>query len=270
VTSKISSSHHETPLSREEALQFKLIKRVLTKPPALLKDCEFRPVNSKEEFVACSQLVHNQYVKKNYMIPHKNHLRLSLHQATQKATPFIAVYKKKYILATLTLVEDSPLGIPMDKIYKNELNILRSKKVRLGEVGMLAQNIDLMEHPSLGFKKSDQMIVLLYLFRMMFMWVRSQKNLNVLVACFHPRHELFYKAMQFKSLAGLKSYESVEGNPALAYHLDIDKLEKTAEGTMRLAYGLDVSKEYINRRYKQFRFKLADFFEIFINLGRAA
>jgi hypothetical protein len=251
------------------ALEQRLLQRALKTLPPFLRECEFRPVKTKEEFIACSTLVHNEYVRKQYMIPHQNRLRLDAHQMTQKSTTFIALYQKRYILATLTLVEDSAFGVPMDKIYKSDLDNERAQKKTFGEVTMLAANTNLLQDPASGFKQSDQMVILMYLFREMLAHARISLGLESLVACFHPRHALFYRALHFKELGGLKAYGNVKGSPALAYKLSINALEHEAS-VLGTFFGLDALVQTMRLGTPFYRFRFEEFFQIFANLDPAA
>lgn len=262
-----SPTKNRTNVSVAKGLLTKLILRLIKVPPAFLSECEFRPVNTKEEFIACSKLVHQEYVRKDYMIPHPNKLRLDVRQMTAKSTTFIALYKRRYILATLTLVEDSPFGVPMDKIYKDELDEMRHQKTTFGEVTMLATNTALLQHPETDFKSSDQMIVLLYLFRELFSHVRNALCLSSLVACFHPRHEMFYQAIKFAPLGSLKPYGSVHDNPAVAYRLNVADLDQLSGGLEKYM-SAQASGPRVGAPYCRFNFD--EFLQIFTNLDSAA
>lgn len=252
---------------KQEILGEKLFKRITHNPPGFLADCEFHSVRSKEEFLACSKLLHNQYVRKEYMESQDSNLRLDLHQITRRSTTFIALYQKKYILATLTLFEDSPLGVPMDKIYKSELDGLRSKKRRFAEVGMLASNVELMEKLFPDAKKTDQVTMLMHLIREMMQFAYAA-GIDSLVACYHPRHGLFYQSLQFDVLAGLKSYEAVKGNPAVAGFLDLTSVcQKKIPLFVDFCY-LGSLRAVGTPSY--YRFKFSEFFHIFSNLDKAS
>ena len=65
-------------------------------------------------------LVYKEYVKRRYIPKHyKSKIRLSLYNALPSTTTFVAKKGKK-VIATATLIPDSPMGLPMDKIYKKE------------------------------------------------------------------------------------------------------------------------------------------------------
>jgi hypothetical protein len=77
--------------------------------PAFSADCEFRVVRSAAEFKLAAHLVHLEYRRKKYSLPNKGQLRMSIHQVVKRSTTLVAIFKKKYILGTVTLLEDSPL-----------------------------------------------------------------------------------------------------------------------------------------------------------------
>lgn len=251
-----------------DRFQAKMFERMLRTPPAFLTQCEFRPVLSIEEFQAASKLVYRQYNKKNYTGPQEKDFRLSIYQTTNKAHTFVAMYKQQYLLATFTCVEDSPLGLPMDNIYKDNVDALRTRYRNIVEVGMLAQNNELMDHPDINFSQSDRLWVFLHLIRAAFDFFRP-RGLEIAVACFHPHHEAFYKGIQFQILAGLKAHASVQGNPALAYYLNATQLNTDAHGFMQSFFGFNNSV-YVPSVGKELRFNFVEFIDTFIHLPPAA
>ena len=119
------------------------------------------------------------------MIPHRNRLRLTIQQITQKSTTWIVLYKRQYVLGTMTFVEDSPLGVPMDKIFQKELDKFRLKEKRFAEATLLAINDSFLHSPQLGFKKADQMSIIISLFQKVYKFGLVDLNLDYCIACFH-------------------------------------------------------------------------------------
>jgi hypothetical protein len=142
-------------------------------------------------------------------------------------------------------------------------------KNTFAEVTMLAANTSLLQDPASGFKQSDQMVILLYLFRETIAHARISQGLESLVACFHPRHAMFYRALHFKELGGLKSYGSVKGNPALAFKLNFIDLEREA-GALKTFFGVDSLVQTMRLGTPFYRFRFEEFFQIFGNLDPAA
>ena len=88
------------------------------------------------------------------------------------------------------------------------------------EATMFAQNDKIMNQPYIS--NTARLMVILLLFQSVFKYLRRTSEVDTMVACFHPRHAMFYRAMQFKKFGDMREYESVKNNPALAYVLDLD------------------------------------------------
>ncbi len=218
----------------------RMISLVTKKEPLFLKDCEFRAVQTLPEFRVCCQLVYQEYLLQRYSRPNRARLRISVHQMTDNSTTYIALYKKKYVLGSMTLVQDNPMGVPMDKIYHEELNELRRQQKHFCEATMLAQNSRILSHPSVP--KFFRTLILLNLFKAAIRDLKASSDRNTLVACFHPNHEIFYRGLKFQPLGGLKTYSHVQENPAVGFMLDLN-FPGTDKDSQNLKKILDVSKD---------------------------
>jgi hypothetical protein len=246
-------------------LQTKLVSRMMNANPAFLGDCEFRVVRSAAEFKLAAHLVYLEYRRKKYSLPNKGQLRMTIHQVVKRSTTLIAIYKKKYIMGTVTLMEDSPLGLPMDKIYQEELKVLRQKGRHLFEAGLLAMNNQLLDHPALALSQYDRMILVLGLFRCVVQYVRTQTNWDTAVMCIHPKHEFFYRGIKFQPLGGLKSYSSVQENLALAFCWDFTELERTTTAQLQRFFGFEGSRKQPHQPDRHKRLNTKDFGEMFLS-----
>jgi hypothetical protein len=91
------------------------------------KDSEIRVANTRELREKAWGLVHDAYVSKGYMEPCATKMRLLLHDALPEATTFLTEKRPSgQAVATLTIIPDGPLGLPMDGIYGRELAALRA------------------------------------------------------------------------------------------------------------------------------------------------
>lgn len=159
------------------------------------------------------RLQHDQYVSQGYMDTHPSGWRLSLHNALPSTRVFVARAGCR-VVATMTLIADSPLGLPMDEIYADELRSFRDQKRGLAEVSGLAL------HPE--YQRSG-VAILLRLIRMLALYAAEVANLSELCITINPRHAPFYrKAFCFRDIGGLKQYGKVNGAPAVALGLDLD------------------------------------------------
>ena len=177
----------------------------------------FKIADRKEEYECASRLVHDKYVQKGYMTPTESGLRLSLRNALPETTTFIGK-KEGIVISTLTLFQDSEMGLPMDAIYKNELDYLRRQGRKIAEVGSLAV------HPSVS--KQDQ-TVLMHGNKIMHSYSRNYLGVDDLVMAINPRHQWFYEhILLFEKIGELKEYPYVKKAPAVAYRLNLNTAER--------------------------------------------
>jgi GNAT superfamily N-acetyltransferase len=156
------------------------------------------------------RLQHDQYVAYGYIDAHPSGWRLSLHNALSATRVFVARCGGR-VVGTMTLIADSPLGLPMDEIYTDELRRLRNGRGNLAEVSALAVD---PEYQSSGVP------ILLRLIRMLVIY--AAQTVSDLCITVNPHHADFYrKAFHFQDIGGLKQYGKVNGAPAIALRLDL-------------------------------------------------
>jgi hypothetical protein len=195
--------------------------------PQFLRPLEFRPVQTTEELLAATHLVYKEYLKRHYVRPNASGLKLSVFHSLPTTSTFIALHGRR-LIATITAIEDSPLGLPMDEAYKLEVDRLRRSHHRLVEATMLALNTDLFGRGVFTMFHAKKLLLTLGLFRAMFEYMRSCTDCDELVACFNPKHQVLYDFLQLRPLGPLKSYTSANGNPAIARHLNIAETQRQA------------------------------------------
>ncbi len=145
------------------------------------------------------------------MEPEPSGIRLSVFYALPTTRTFVAVVRDE-VIATLSLFCDSPLGLPADKLYSEEICRLREDGHRVGEVGMLADR-----RRSLG----RSMPVLMQMMKVLYYEARRME-LSDLVITVNPKHAEFYSRMLcFRGYGPEKSYGAVNGAPAVLLRLDV-------------------------------------------------
>lgn len=184
---------------------------------------QFKIAQRKDEFEGACRLVHDQYVQKGYMERRKSGMRLSLFHAFPETTTFIG--KKNNLLAyTLTLFQDSALGLPMDSIYKKELDSLRAQGRKIAEVGALAAHTDI---------QNEDQTVLMHGNKIMHTYSRDYLGVDDLVIAINPKHQWLYEhVLLFEKIGDLTHYDYVKKAPAVAYRLNL----RSAEANYRAAY----------------------------------
>ncbi len=89
-----------------------------------LRGTIFKIADSIDELKGAYRLVHDAYVKKGYMDPDPSGMRVTEHNLNANTTTFIGLQNERAI-STISLYRDSDSGLPMDVIYKKELDTLR-------------------------------------------------------------------------------------------------------------------------------------------------
>ncbi|MFH0724908.1 MAG: hypothetical protein V2B19_00890 [Pseudomonadota bacterium] len=143
-------------------------------------------------------------------------MRLSLFHALPETTTFVGK-KDDAVVHTLTLFQDSALGLPMDSVYKAELDGLRVQGRKIAEVGALAA------HPDIQY--NDQ-TALMHGNKIMRSYGRNHLGVDDLVIAINPKHRWFYEhVLLFEKIGDLTYYDYVKKAPAVAYRLDLRSIE---------------------------------------------
>jgi len=199
--------------------------------------------SNAEEIEAAFRLVHNTHLRCGYISAQPHGIKVNVHSALPGTTVFVAKVRGT-VVSTLSLIADSPLGLPMEAFYADEVAELRARGGRLGEVSALADRRAEM-HRCLN--------ELLALSRMLFCYARSNMGLSDLCIAVNPRHEAYYTGfLKFEHLGRSKTHAAVQGATPVALRLNIESLERRAltdERMWRLlndkeAQGVSLEKKY--------------------------
>jgi GNAT superfamily N-acetyltransferase len=186
---------------------------------ARVRDAEFGLAVSVDTLDAACRLVHDQYVSRGFMTPHPSGLRLGVHHALPTTKVFVATVGPQ-VVGTVTLIEDSPLGLPMEEIYRRDLDRFRAEGRRLAEASALAAD---PTYRGVGLP------LLLRLMRVLVLYALDLAPLDLLCIAVNPRHVEFYRrVLRFEIFGELKSYEKVNGAPAVALRLDLEGVREIA------------------------------------------
>lgn len=117
-------------------------------------------------------------------------------------------------ISTATIIMDSPLGLPSDSIYKDEIDELRASGRKIAEVSSLAAV------PSSQARNS-----FMHVFRMVGLISRYMK-VDSLLASVNPKHAAFYEdVLLFEPKGDLKYYPHLTDAPAILEHLDFRNIK---------------------------------------------
>ncbi len=164
-----------------------------------------------DEHKQAFSLVHDTYLRMGYLSTPKPHGMLyTIHTLLPETVMFVA---KSYltVISTLTEIFDTELfGLPMDELYRKELDALRSKGRKIVEVSSLVTPVD--------FRWKN---VFMYINKIMYLY-SLDRGVNDICIAVNPRHVRFYKhELLFEDLGPERYYPKVNA-PAVALRLNID------------------------------------------------
>jgi hypothetical protein len=158
------------------------------------------------------ELVHKIYSKIGLASDEPDGLWLTIYDALPETTTFVAENGAKDVDGALTLVFDSPIGLPADTLYKEEIDRLRSSGSRVSEI------------ISLGIRDTAKGSVkfLAGLVYSAYLLSRHSKNSTDFVITVHPRYENFYcRYLLFNKIGPVRNYDRVNGAPAILLNLPL-------------------------------------------------
>lgn len=189
-------------------------------------DIIYRLVQTKEDQHSAAEIVRKQYEHSGYTLTEGSvdeKMALFLNKPTSKT--FLGSCNGTP-LATVSIIGDSPDGLPLDELYQDEVDLLRQKGWRLAEVSQLA--IDTTRALELLPEKALKRNVLLFPLFSIVLQCGRHDTLDALCIAINPKHEAFYDALGFETIGGLKYYTSFNQAPAIAKALPLNGHETSA------------------------------------------
>ena len=159
-------------------------------------DLVIRPALDRSELESAYELVYENYRSRDYIPPNSSGLRLTIFNAFPSTLTFVGVVHGA-VIATVSLIPDTPVGLPMDEIYHDEVQGLREAGRRLVEVTMLADR-------RLSVRRSLAMV--LSLMKLVFDYATLSLKATDLCITVNPHHDKFYhEYLLFTPLGGLRA-----------------------------------------------------------------
>lgn len=172
---------------------------------------------TRDEFAQSFALVYREYLASGYIkSPHPSEMHFSVFNFLPETCVFIF---RTYltVISTLTQIFDTPLfGLPMDSLYKKELDALRAQGRKITELSALATP-----------KETRWCNLMVFLSRTMFEYSRMSAVDDICIMV-NPKHVNFYKTMfLFEDFGEEKFYAGV-GAPAVALRMNMEEIEQKA------------------------------------------
>lgn len=175
-----------------------------------------KKITTTEEKERARSIVEHEYLKMGYLtqtgttlpsIPSTPYLR----EATSET---YALSLDKKIIGTISIIMDSVHGVPMDALFKDELDVLRKKNEHLAEVVQLAIDETIFTQSGILKKNIERLRFLTSLFQAV---LRSAHRAHISALCImiNPKHDSFYEHLGFRTIGKERLYPSLENAPAI-------------------------------------------------------
>lgn len=176
--------------------------------------------NDLETRYSAYYLTYESYLKKG-LVSRRTYHQLWVSEFNALSTTMTLLIKKnKRIMGTITLILDSPIGLPTDNIYKQENDKLRHSKKKLAELSSLA--LDTSNNQETLFLMAR---FLNYAYLISFYGLSGKKATDLVISV-NPRYENFYKRyFLFEKIGGFRYYGRVNHAPAILLKLNIDTIQ---------------------------------------------
>jgi UDP:flavonoid glycosyltransferase YjiC (YdhE family) len=204
----------------------------------------FKLAETREEREQAFRLLHDVYVRRGLIDPCPRGLKMSVYSFLPTTAILIGI-RDGVVLSTMSLVEDSPLGLPLDELYDQEIASLRRRRRRLAEIGALA-----VENSARARGLTLMMNSLLM------RWALFYRRLDDLLLTVHPKSADLYRTLYLcEPLGGERRYEKLRGAPAVLLRMDL----RGWIARLRGAFDSDWPQRQEHRALNFYRFLLLDF-----------
>ena len=225
-----------------QKIRLRLFSYLLPDIEPNLKNFMFRTATSPEDYLAAFNLVYKIFLKTGYIKASPTPFRLAPQHCNENSRVFIGLHNEKSIeklVYSISIFPDSIDGLPMDMVFRKELDELRKQGRFLVEAGHLAADssykMNTMNVPMLGNKILHQ-------------YAHKHLRADDIVIAVHPKYQWFYEELLlFEKLSEIESYAYANNNPAVAMRLDLK--------TMKTRYKKAYKNIALNKSMYHFFFK---------------
>jgi hypothetical protein len=193
-------------------------------------DIQYRIASTRQEREAAYRLVYHSYLRAGLGEENHHRMRVTPYHLLESTEVFIAICQGE-VAFTMTLIMDGELGMPMESVYGEEVDGLRQRGLRLGEVSCLAdRRAEFCKFFPVFIRTS----------RLMVQYARY-RGLDGILAAVHPRHSCFYRRyMDFHKFGDEKTYPTVRNNPAVALWLEFARVDQNRPESYNSFFGQQI------------------------------
>lgn len=212
-----------------------LLRRLTRVNAAELAGVEVKLAETVPELLESARLLHAMYVARGLIDPKPSGMRSTPHLLLPSTATFIA-RRGGEIIGTLSLVVDSPLGLPMEKAFPAEVAAVRAPGRRAAEVGALCV--------ADGVRRRGVAYLLNKL-----MWRCAVEVCGIddlLISVTPAASDLYRAALLFRQVGTARQYPSVK-NGVVTVPMQLDL--RTAKAEYRRVFGPEATIDNPYHRY---------------------
>lgn len=169
----------------------------------------FKIAESDQELRQAFGLLYHEYRRAGYIPQNPDRILYTTHHLHPETTVFLAKCDAE-VLATASTIRDSgPLGLPMDKVFKDELDMLRARNRKLLEISSLASDRDRFSRTGIR-----HFITLVYAHSLF-------QDVHDVCIMVNPRHVRLYKSLFGFEVFGSQRHYARVNAPAVAMRVRV-------------------------------------------------
>jgi hypothetical protein len=195
---------------------------------------ETKLASTLDELTKAYQLIYKEYLARGYCSKKSSEMHYN-HFCVLPETRTFLLKKKENLIGTISLIPDSPCGLPMESLFPREIEALRNEKRKLAEVSLLSLSKEEFHHKGFSLGNLKKLRASYDLFKIMLHYADTIGVTDLVIAV-HPKHEALYQYLLFDIIGPVRSYDGACGNPALPMRMTVKKFIHAIQGTPRGDY----------------------------------
>jgi len=176
-----------------------------------------RPARSREELHSAYSRVYWSYRRRAYIEAEASQMQVTVFNAFPQTVTFVSLYRHK-VTASITLIPDTAIGLPMDENWQPHLDELREQGRYPAEATMFA------DRRHRDFRRVIPMLLLLM--KRLFDYAALVEGVDDICINVSPRHRGFYERfLPFRRFCPERNIAGDRDERGVAMRLAIDDLD---------------------------------------------
>jgi len=131
------------------------------------KNLQCNPADQFGDLENAYRLIYKEYVLRGYCEPNDSKMHYSFYCVLPETRTFLLT-RNDQLLGTITLILDSPCGLPMESLFHDSIEKMRASGRRMAEVSLLALDHDAFQRKSFSLTDFQKLTGTFYLFKVLF------------------------------------------------------------------------------------------------------